>query len=240
MLPYSASTKDEIRDPGALATLQVDVIADFVCPWCFLGKRRLDRALTAVIGPSRIRWFPFELNPEMPDDGLPLRDYLNSRFGSMATVAPGLELLEQLGREEGVAFDFDAIERVPNTFKAHQLLYHASSLGRDAGSVADDLMSAFFERGENIGDPQVLESIAGRHGIDVPGLRRVFADAGSEQAVRGQQSQIRKGGISGVPAFLVNQQVLVSGAQSAEVLIGVFDKAVFGNQPAQSDDGRRH
>lgn len=235
MLPFSVSRSGENRDPVALATLQVDVIADFICPWCFLGKRRLDRALTAVFGPRRVRWFPFELNPEMPVEGLPLERYLSSRFGSMETVMPGLQLLRQLGREEGVAFDFDAIERVPNTFKAHQLLYHAASAGRDAGTIADDLMSAFFERGENIGDPEVLEAAGVRHGIETAELRRVLSDSGSEQVVRGQQAQIRRGGITGVPAFLVNQQMLVSGAQSAEALVGVFDKAVFGDeQPAEA------
>jgi len=240
MLPYSISRTGEKRDAAAPATLRVDVIADFVCPWCFLGKRRLDRALTAVYGPRRIRWFPFELNPEMPDEGLPLERYLSTRFGSMQTVAPGLQMLRQLGREEGVDFDFDAIERVPNTFRAHQLLYHASTSGRDVGTIADALMSAFFERGENIGDLQVLEAVGARHGIGAGDLGRVLGDPGSEQTVRGQQAEIRRGGITGVPAFLVNQQMLVSGAQGADVLVGVFDKAVFGDEPQPEAGDRRH
>ena len=220
--------------------LRVDVVADFVCPWCFLGKRRLDRALSAVFGPSRVRWFPFELNPEMPEEGLPLEHYLSSRFGAPDTVKPGLQLLRQLGRDEGIAFDFDGIERVPNTFKAHQLLYLAAGAGRNVGAVADALMSGFFEHGKDIGSEDVLASIGAQHGIAAGDLQRALADAASEQAVRGQQAQIRRGGITGVPAFLVNQRVLVSGAQSSDALVGVFDKAVFGDELQDAAVAARH
>ena len=110
------------KESDAAATLQVDVIADLICPWCYLGKRRLDSALAAVHGPSVVTWFPFQLNPGMPSEGMPFDDYLATKFGDPETVRPGLDYLTEAGRAEGIEFNFDKIKRVPRTLDAHQIM----------------------------------------------------------------------------------------------------------------------
>ena len=148
------------------AALHVEVIADLVCPFCYLGKRRLEHALDAVQGPSEISWYPYQLNPDMPEQGLSLDEYLTLRFGSPANIQPALDELTEQGKELGISFRFDRIERVPNTTLAHQLMYLAESEGKDQTALAEELLKAFFERGENIGDLEILAELAGRHSID--------------------------------------------------------------------------
>lgn len=212
--------------PGA--ALHVEVIADLICPFCYLGKRRLDTALRAVQGPFDVSWFPWQLNPEMPAEGVPYEDYLTRRFGNPANVQPVLESLAEEGKQEGIRFRFDKLKRVPNTLRAHQLLYLAETEGQDQSALAEELMSAFFERGENIGDPKVLVELAGRHGLASDDVLRVIDDEAAKQVVVTREGQVRSSGISGVPGFLLNRRLLVIGAQEADAIINAFDRAMFG------------
>ncbi len=210
------------------ATLHVEVIADFVCPFCFLGKRRLDKALEAVEGPSDVSWYPFQLNPDIPAEGQPFDEYLAQRFGGAANIAPVLEQLAAEGRADGVHFAWDKIRHVPNTLPLHQLMQHAAGLGRDEAALADDLMSAFFEQGRNIGERDVVVDIARRHGIRGRDTRKALENDQLRQAAVVREAQVRSSGLNTAPGFLLNRRLLVVGAQPTDNLVNAFDRAMFG------------
>ena len=128
------------------ATLQVDVIADLICPWCYLGKKRLDSALTAVRGPSLVTWYPFQINPTMPVEGMPFADYLAIKFGDPERLEPGLAALTAAGEAEGVNFRFDKMSQVPNTLNAHRLMQLAEDEGADTSALAENILQGFFEK----------------------------------------------------------------------------------------------
>jgi len=210
------------------AMLRVEVVADFVCPFSFLGKRRLDAALRAVQGPSEINWYPFQLNPEIPPEGLAFEDYLATRFGNPANVAPALEELTKEGARQGIRFAFDKIRHVPNTLPAHQLMQHAESLGKDQTALAESLMSAFFEEGRNIGERSVLVELAQRHAIPAEETRTALGSDKARQAVVTREAQVRGSGLSTAPGFLINRRLLVVGAQPTDNIVNAFDRAMFG------------
>jgi predicted DsbA family dithiol-disulfide isomerase len=237
MIEHDITSAHEHRDDLAAATLRVSLIADLVCPWCFMGKRRLDAALNAVQGPSELRWLPFQLNPAMPIDGMVFEEYLAQKFGDPAKIQPGLDALTSEGRAEGIRFRFDLMKRVPNTLIAHQLLQYAQQEGLNSNDLADDLLTDFFEEGGDIADRDLLVELAGNRGLArLPVLRALENDV-ARTALLEKESQIRRGGVSGVPNFLVNDRLLVIGAQPVEVLIDAFDRAMFGedsDQPVSS------
>ena len=218
-------TTDQV---AATAALHVEVIADLICPFCFLGKRRLDAAMRAVQGPSEVSWYPYQLNPDMPEAGMPFDDYLAGRFGSPANIQPALDALVAEGRREGINFQFEKLTHVPNTLPAHQLMHLAETEGKDQSALAEDLMTAFFERGANIGDTEVLVSIAAAHGLDADAVRQAVRDEQIRQIVLSREAQVRSSGMSGVPGFLLNRRLLVVGAQDTDALINAFDRAMFG------------
>jgi predicted DsbA family dithiol-disulfide isomerase len=206
----------------------VEVIADLVCPFCYIGKRRLDEAMRAVQGPSDISWYPYQLNPDMPENGMSLHDYLSMRFGSPANVEPILEQLAADAREENIDFRFDRIEHVPNTLRAHQLMYLAETRRKDQSALAEELMTAFFRRGEDIGDTEILVELGARHGLLPDDIDRVIDEDSSRQIVLSREAQVRSSGIAGVPGFLLNRRLLVIGAQDTDALVNAFDRAMFG------------
>ena len=210
------------------ASLQVEVIADFVCPFCFIGKRRFDDALQAVQGPSDVSWYPYQLNPEMPAEGQSFDDYLSGRFGSAANVAPVLQYLAAEGKGLGIDFRFDKLRHVPNTVVVHQVMQLAEDLELDQSALADDLMSAFFEEGRNIGDARELMAIAGTHGISADDASKAIDSDQIKQRVLTREGRARASGLAGVPGFLVNRRLLVVGAQSAGNIVNAFDQAMFG------------
>jgi len=225
----SISDLERSNDPVArTAALHVEVIADLVCPFCYLGKRRLEQALRAVQGPSEISWYPFQLNPEFPSKGVAFEDYLAQRFGSVENVQPVLEGLTAEGKREGVNFHFERIKRVPNTMRAHQLMFLAEKENKDQALLAEDLMAAFFEHGEDIGDTDVLVRIAARHDLKSEDVLRVFDDEGSRQLVLMREGQARSSGIVGAPGFLLNRRLLLLGAQDSDTIVNAFDRAMFG------------
>lgn len=210
------------------ATLQVDVIADLICPWCYLGKKRLDDALSAVRGPTVVSWFPFQLNPEMPVQGMPFADYLASKFGDPETLQPGLDQLTAAGRAEGIDFRFDLISVVPNTLSAHRLMSAAAISGADTSLLAERILSGFFGAGEDISNPDVLVEAGKAVGLAEGDILLCLEDEKSRSAVLSQESQVRLSGVTGVPDFLVNKRLFVVGAQTTENLVNVFDRVMFG------------
>jgi predicted DsbA family dithiol-disulfide isomerase len=210
------------------AALQVDVIADLVCPWCYLGKRRLDDALLAVHGPSNVSWYPFQLNPAMPAAGMEFEEYLASKFGDPKELRPALEQLTTEGKMEGINFRFDKLSRVPSTLNAHRLMKLAEAERANTSDLAEEFLKGFFESGLDIGDRDVLIELATRHGLEISDINKTLDDDLSRRAVLAQEAQVRQGGIIGVPDFLVNKRLFVVGAQSTEALVSAFDRAIFG------------
>ena len=210
------------------ATLHVEVIADLICPFCFLGKRRLETAMQNVQGPREIRWHPWQLNPAMPKSGMSFDDYLGNRFGSVDAVRPVLDKLVAEGAREGIDFRFDRIQTVPNTLTAHLVMYLAELEGKDQSQLADDLMGAFFTEGKDIGDPGVLAEIAGRHGLTANAIEDILDNDMAKQVVLTREGQVRSSGIAGVPGFLLNRRLLLVGAQDPDSIVNAFDRAMFG------------
>jgi predicted DsbA family dithiol-disulfide isomerase len=224
---YSNIVRLDSRLASTVA-LHVEVIADVICPFCYLGKRRLDHALEAVQGPSDVTWYPYQLNPDMPSGGMSLDEYLSTRFGNPANIQPALDHLVAEGRRVGLEFRFDRIENVPNTLRAHQVLYLAESGGVDQGALAEDLMRAFFEDGADVSDIETLLNLSARRGLAAADVLQVIDDEATKQAVLSREAKVRSGGIAGVPGFLLNRRLLVIGAQETDMMVSAFDRAMFG------------
>jgi predicted DsbA family dithiol-disulfide isomerase len=218
------------EDSGALATLQIDMISDLVCPWCYLGKRRLDDALLAVHGPTAVSWFPFRVNPQLPDEGIAFDQYLASRFGSAEHPGRALDELSAAGRAEGIEFRFESIKRMPNTVDAHRVVKLAEAEGIAVTAVAESLFRGFFEEGRDLSQRDALIELGERGGLSARSINRTLDDPASRQDVLSQEAQIRKSGVTGVPDFLINRRLFVMGAQDTEALVNVFDRAMFGEE----------
>jgi len=225
------TTASEYGHPAA--TLQVDVIADLICPWCYLGKKRLDNALTAVHGPSLVTWYPFQINPTMPVEGMPFADYLAIKFGDPERLEPGLAALTAAGEAEGVTFRFDKMSQVPNTLSAHRLMKLAEDEGADTSELAENILQGFFEKGLNIADRDVLIEIGAASGLTASAINKTLEDDLSSRIVASQEAQVRQSGVTGVPDFLINKRLFVVGAQSTENLVTVFDRVMFGEESDQ-------
>jgi predicted DsbA family dithiol-disulfide isomerase len=214
------------------ATLQVDVIADLICPWSYLGKRRLDDALAAVRGPSVVTWYPFQINPTMPAAGQPFDEYLASKFGDPEKLRPAMADLTAAGLAEGVDFRFDKLKVVPNTLDAHRLMKLGETEHADISVLAENIFRGFFQDGFDIADRDVLIEIGAKSGLNPRDINKTLDDDQSRRIVISQEAQVRQSGVTGVPDFLVNKRLFVVGAQSTANLVGVFDRVMFG---AESD-----
>lgn len=212
------------------AALQVDVIADLICPWSYLGKRRLDDALAAVHGPSVVTWYPFQINPTMPTAGQPFEEYLRSKFGDPAKLEPALAELTAAGKSEGLEFRFDKLTVVPNTLNAHRLMKLAEQKQLDTSLLAENIFRGFFHDGLDIADRDVLVEIGGRSNLQPADIHDTLDDDLSRQVVMSQEAQVRQSGVTGVPDFLVNKRLFVVGAQSTASLVTVFDRVMFGEE----------
>lgn len=203
--------------------MQVEIYSDAVCPWCFLGKRRFEAALAARPALEvDVRWLPFELNPGLPPDGMDRRTYLERKFGDPARFGAAQAQLRTLGTDLGIAFDFEAITRMPNTRRAHALVMLAEHAGRSL-RVVEDIFEAYFSAGLDIGDPAVLARLAAAAGIDTQVDVSVLDDPARHAEIARLESQAQAWGISGVPAFVFDRKHLVSGAQEVEVFGRVLD-----------------
>ena len=201
--------------------LVIEIASDVICPWCYIGKRRLEKALSLLDGEVKpdIRWLPFQLNPEMPRGGMARAEYRKAKFGSVERARSLDERVAAEGRGEGIAFAFERIERTPNTSAAHQLIDLAQSQGA-AGRVVDALFRAYFEEGRDIGDAGVLNSIALGNGVSGwPGQANAKGVAALEENMRGL-------GISAVPTFIFERKSGVSGAHPPEALAAAIREAL--------------
>jgi predicted DsbA family dithiol-disulfide isomerase len=214
-------------DPGEM---KVDVVSDVVCPWCFVGKRRLDAALASSDASSvAVRWRPFQLDPTIPSEGLERRAYMRAKFRDDARLADVHARLSAIGAEVGIKFDFDAISRSPNTLDAHRLIRWAAASGVQE-EVVKRLFSAYFEHGRDIGDRTVLTEIAAECGMDAEAVGRQFAGDDGVDAIRNEIAEAQEIGVTGVPFFIFASRFAVSGAQSADVLARALQSARSGGE----------
>jgi predicted DsbA family dithiol-disulfide isomerase len=204
-----------------MKTLAIEVVSDVICPWCYIGKRRLEKALAMLGGDlqAEIRWLPFQLNPDMPAGGVPRAEYRRAKFGSPERAKSLDARVAHEGSGEGIAFAFDRIVRTPNTVRAHQLIELAQR--QDAGSaVVDALFRAYFEEARDVGDEAVLGGIAAACGVrDWPQGADAAGVAALEESMRGL-------GISAVPTFIFGRRSGVSGAYPPESLAAVIREAM--------------
>ena len=201
----------------------IDVISDVVCPWCFLGKRRLDAALASEPD-VEVRWRPFQLDPTIPAEGLDRAAYMAAKFPDPARIAAAHERLTALGREAGVDFDFEAIRRAPNTRDAHRLIRFAEETGRQ-GEIVERLFADYFLRGLDIGARETLIAAAEAAGLDGAETERRLAEGEGIAEVESEIEAARRMGVDGVPFFVFASKFAVSGAQSEDVLARALAEA---------------
>lgn len=203
--------------------MQLDVISDTVCPWCYIGKKRLDRALAdAGRDASMIRWRPFQLDPTIPQGGVDRKAYLERKFGPQRMKSAG-DAIREAGALEGINFAFDKIERSPNTLDSHRLIRWAGTAGVQ-NAVVDILFRRYFEQGEDIGDHDVLVDAAREAGMDSQIVRDLLATDADTRLVQEEEYLAREMGVQGVPCFLFNQMYFIVGAQDSETLVRLFRK----------------
>ena len=193
--------------------IRLDIFSDPVCPWCYVGKANLDKALAAHPDhPFQIQWHPFQLNPDMPPEGVAKRDYLESKFGGKARVDAMHERLREVGRGAGVDLDPDTPKRMPNTLDAHRLIHWAGIEGRQQ-DVVTRLFQAYWDQGQDIGDAGVLADIAAAADMDRATTLRLLESDADISDLQARDEDARRKGVSSVPTFLIAQHYVVSGAQ---------------------------
>ncbi|WP_306112868.1 MULTISPECIES: DsbA family protein [unclassified Roseovarius] len=204
--------------------IKLDIISDPICPWCYIGKTLLDQALAERPDhPFVIEWHPFQLNPDMPAEGMDRRAYLEAKFGgkegAVRAYAPVLERAEAAG----LNIDFAAIKRTPNTIDAHRLL-HWAGIEEKQDEMAMALFAAYFDEGRDIGDAEVLADVADSLGMDGAVVQRLLKSTSDLSDIRARDAQFREMGVTGVPTFIVGGQQAVPGCQPAELWLKVIDE----------------
>lgn len=213
-----------------MSELTIDVVSDVVCPWCFIGKRRLEAALRELarerpdVAP-RIRWLPFFLNPDTPEAGEPYRPFLEKKFGGPEKLAQLWAQIAEAGRTAGIEFAFERIEKRANTLKAHRLIHRAQARG-DADALVERLFVAQFLLGEHVGDAAVLARLAAECGDDEAAALAYLQGDEDAAAVRAQFERAQRMGITGVPFFVLAGRYGVAGAQSPELMLDALRQAL--------------
>ncbi len=211
-------------------TLTIDVLSDVVCPWCFVGKRRLESALAHLASTSPelrplVSWHPFELNPDLPREGMERHAYMEAKFGGRARVADAHARLVAIGATLGIDFRFDAIARQPNTRDAHRLVSWAQARG-DASPLVERLFVAFFIDGRNVGDRTELVRVAVETGFDGAAAADMLDSDALSDRVAATEQRARELGVSGVPFYILNDRVAVSGAQEPATLLAAIEQSL--------------
>lgn len=198
-------------------TVKLDILSDPICPWCYIGKAHLDRALADHPGhPFTIEWHPFQLNPDMPAGGMDRRAYLEGKFGGKEGAVRAYAPVVEHAKSAGLTINFEAMQRTPNTLDAHRLIHWAGIEGRQTAAVAA-LFQAYFVDARDIGDAEVLADIADGLEMDAGVVSRLLASDADVQSIRDRDAHSRQMGISSVPTFIVAGKHAVPGAQPPEL-----------------------
>jgi predicted DsbA family dithiol-disulfide isomerase len=207
----------------AQSVITIDMVSDVICPWCFLGKRRLDSALAQIPEIEvEVVYRPFFLDPTIPASGIDRHKYMADKFGEerLKTIH---DPLIALGKEDGVPYAFDKITRTPNTLDAHRLIRWALPLGKQS-EMKEALLVAYWRDGKDVGDHKILSEIAATLGFNQDALLQDLASDKDSAAVLAETQQASAMGITGVPTFIINHKYGISGAQSVEVLVDAIKK----------------
>ncbi len=203
----------------------IDVISDVICPWCYIGKRRLEKAIALVARDVRVRWHPFQLNPQMPKAGINRKAYRSSKFGSWERSLALDAQVTAAGYEEGISFAFDKIERTPNTLDAHRLIWLAEQDGvQDA--VVEALFREYFTEGRGIAHIQTLLDVASDAGLDRSRASALLRGDDGVAAMKAAEEQAHRAGVRSVPFYVINGTLALSGARQPTDFLVAFNQAV--------------
>jgi predicted DsbA family dithiol-disulfide isomerase len=211
-----------------MKTIKIDIVSDVVCPWCYLGKARLEAALGQMKDvTAEINWRPYQLDPTIPRGGVDRKKYMEAKFGTGPRLGEVHKQLEGFGREVGIRYEFDAIKVAPNTMDAHRLIRWAAQAGAGIqGKVVDRLFKLYFTEGADIGNHAVLIKAGSENGMDKAIIEALLPTDAEEAGVIGEIATSKQLGISGVPCFIFNQKYAVSGAQTPDILIEAMQGAM--------------
>jgi predicted DsbA family dithiol-disulfide isomerase len=203
--------------------MRIDVVFDAVCPWCFIGKHRIERALAQRPDvAAEIRWRPFLLNPELPPGGIDRQAYLERKFGSNYRIQRIHAAALQAGQGEGIAFNFDAVRRMPNSMNAHRLINFAGSHQSD---IVEALFQAYFVEAIDIGDIQSLVRLAEANGLNPNEVESYLRSSSGVLQVETENARMHRLGVSGVPCYIFEEQYAIAGAQEPEIIARLLDIA---------------
>jgi predicted DsbA family dithiol-disulfide isomerase len=207
------------------AMTTIDVISDVICPWCYVGKRRLEKAIAlAGRGDVRVRWYPFQLNPNMPKAGMKRKEYRTAKFGSWERSLALDAQVTEAGRAEGIPFAFDKIERTPNTLDAHRLIWLAEQDSvQDA--VVEAVFRAYFTQGQDITNVPTLLNVVSEAGLDRGRAEILLSGDGGVGAIRAAEEQAHRAGVRGVPFYVINGSLALSGARERGEFLAAFEQA---------------
>lgn len=217
--------------------MTIDIVSDVVCPWCYIGKRKLEAALAlpqaSALPPVALRWHPFQLNPDLPSEGIARKQYLEDKFGGPQRAAEIYARVRAAGRSVGLELNIDGITTQPNTLAAHALIAFAQQGGASGSAVKERLLQAYFVENRFIGSVDVLADIAREAGLDADAARAFVTDPQQLQAVAQADAQARGMGINGVPFFIFNQKLAVSGAQDPATLLDAMQQSLVAEGDAR-------
>jgi predicted DsbA family dithiol-disulfide isomerase len=219
-------------------TISIDIISDVMCPWCYVGHKRLEKAISTLDDIDvEISWRPFQLDPTLPREGKDRQTYLNEKFGGKERAAGFYAQIEGAGKEEGIPFNFDAIKVSPNTLDAHRIIRWAASAGKDVQEkVVRRLFQLYFEEGANIADHEVLIKAARDAGMDSSIVETLLPTDADRDAVISEIRTAQQMGVSGVPCFIFEGRYAVMGAQDATVLADAISQITEAKEHGEFDN----
>jgi predicted DsbA family dithiol-disulfide isomerase len=214
--------------------IRLDIFSDPICPWCYVGKSYLDRALEAhAEHPFEIEWHPFQLNPDMPSEGADRREYLEAKFGGKQNAVAVYSRVEEAAQSAGITINFEAMNRVPNTMDAHRLIHWAGLEGRKTAMVSA-LFRAYFRDGKDIGDTATLAALAGDAGMDAALAARLLATTEDRADIVARDAHARQRGVNSVPTFVIANQYVLTGAQPVALWAKVIKDLATMNDTGQT------
>jgi predicted DsbA family dithiol-disulfide isomerase len=218
----SEASENSMR--GRIDRVHIDVVSDVVCPWCYIGKHRLERALALTDTPVEVEFQPYFLNPWIPREGIDRKAYLETKFGSVERYAAIAERVAAAAAAEGLAYAPDKMKRQPNTIDCHRLIFWAREK-TDPARVKQRLMELYFAEGADLSDREVLVKVAKDCGMDCELVRRRLAGDDDIDRIAGAANAAKEAGIDGVPTFIFDARLAVSGAQPPEMLANAITRA---------------